>query len=82
MLRHMSRRVVYEEGSNPEPGSAKPDPFKGRRGKRGARQYVYRLDDVCRAAGMSAPALWSALRRAGVRIDDFGALVAWLASRR
>lgn len=82
MLGRMSRRVVYEDGEGEAQPSRKPDPFKGRRSPRGPRQYVYGLADVCAAAGLSEAATWKAMQRARVKIDDFRALVAWLASRK
>ena len=50
---------------------------------RGPRRYGYGLDNVLRVSGYKTEAaLWKALKRAGVAIDDFEALVRWLRGER
>ena len=46
---------------------------------RGPRHYSYTVEMVKRLSGHKKDAaLWKALKRAGVAIDDFEALVRWL----
>ncbi len=50
--------------------------------KRGPRRYVYTLGQVMQLAGKRTPdALWKHLQRDGVHIDDFPAIVGWLAAQ-
>ena len=66
-----------------DPESA-PAAVEHRFGKgRGPRRYGYTVENVKALSGhKTEAALWKALKRAGVAIDDFEALVRWLRGER